>query len=643
MSPPRRVIAFSRRGLVLLGAVEEEGDPLRVVAEGGGQLQIPPAAVLRRFLEELPGGTPKEIGRALRGLRLDDEERADLELIWESLPDREGPFAFDDLVAAWSGEATDEGALAVIRSLNDGLPWFEPGPDGMIRNDRETVDREIVRRENERRARELEAELITWVQEGARGKVPGADEGKAILAEMERFALRGPEGAAKRAVRIARKAGCPEADDLLERLEEGGVVDRDLDPGPARWGVRVRFPEGLADSLAPVGDAEREDLTGHFTVALDDPETVEVDDALSWEETGDGLLLSVHIADVAARIAPGSPLDEEAARRSRTVYEPDRRIPMLPPEVVPQVSLEEGEVRPAVTGTFHVTHDGEVLSSRFARTWVRVDRRAGYDAAGAELLGPTVAIARALRVRRVDEGAVCLDLPDLKLVVEDGRPIVKIRRPETDGDHVIAEAAVLYNRAVADVLAEAGATAIFRSQGPLDEELPPPDDPLRVIRSRRALPPADASTEPSRHHGVAADRYVMATSPIRRYVDLIHQRQLVAVMAGETPPHDLGEVEAALEEMRDRDRAARNVETDRFGYWLGRYLEARTGEVLHGLVSRTMAAGRIGVWVDEILRELTLRLPKGHDPVREGDPIAVRIVKVRPRRGSVHLEVAEEG
>ncbi len=81
------------------------------------------------------------------------------------------------------------------------------------------------------------------------------------------------------------------------------------------------------------------------------------------------------------------------------------------------------------------------------------------------------------------------------------------------------------------------------------------------------------------------------------------------------------------------------VEGDRNSYWLGRLLEARTGEELDTIVSRTMAGGRVGVWVEEILRELTLRLPRGHPPPPEGAPLRVKIVKVRPRRGSTHLEV----
>jgi exoribonuclease-2 len=636
MSPPRRVIAFMRRGLILLGAVEEEASPLRVVAEGGGQVKVPEEHVLRTMAEAARGGTPKEIGGELRRRRLDCEERVDLELLWELAPEG-ADVPLDDLLTLWCGEPTDEAALAFIRSLEGALPWFTPVAGAVRRNPRERVVAEERRRENERRAREAESALIAWLETPVSGEAP--DGSGPMLDELRDLALRGSENAPKRAVRISRKAGCPEPDDLLERLEDAGLLPLHVDPGPLRWRVPTAFPEGLDESLGPLAaEGDRVDLTGLFTIALDDPETVEVDDALSWEETGDGILLHVHIADAAARVPRGSPLDEEAARRGRTVYEPDRRIPMFPPSVVPELSLDEGVVRPAVTGTFDVAADGEVRSATFRETRVRVDRRAGYDAAGPDLLGLATDAARALRARRVAEGAVCLDLPDAKLVVDDGVPRVKIRRPTTPGDLVVAEAAVLYNRTVADLLAEAGAAGIFRSQAALETPLPAEDDPLRVLRARRALPPADAAVVPVRHHGIAADRYVTVTSPIRRFADLVHQRQLTALLREEPPVYTSAEVEGVLETLREREHAVRMVEGERHSYWLGRFLEGRVGEDLDTIVSRTMAAGRVGVWFDEILRELTLRMPKGRPAPREGEPLRVRVVKVRPRRGSIHLE-----
>jgi exoribonuclease II len=639
MSPPRRVIAFERRGMILLGAVEEEGDPLRVIAEGGGQVKVAESHVLRTMAAASEGGTPKEIGNELRRRRLDCEEGVDLELLWELAPE-DATVALDDLLTLWCGEPTDESTVALVRSLEGALPWFTPTAGGLTRNARAVVTTAQLRRENEQRAREAEGALISWLENDPTGDAPDGCE--PMLEELRRLALAGTENAPKRAIRITRKIGCPEPDDLLEKLEEAGLLPRHVDPGPRRWRVRTGFPADLDLTLesAPDGtESGRVDLTDLFTIALDDPETVEVDDALSWEEADEGILLHVHIADVAARISRGSPLDDEAVRRGRTVYEPDRRIPMMPPSVVPHLSLEENVVRPALTGTFHVAPDGEVRSALFRETLVRVDRRSGYDAAGPDLLGPLTDAGRALRARRVADGAICLDLPDAKFVIVDGVPGLKIRRPSTPGDLVVSEAAVLYNSAVADVLAGHGAAGIFRSQGALETTLPGPDDPLRILKARRSLPPADAALDPARHHGIAADRYVMATSPIRRHVDLIHQRQLTAILRDEEPAYGRGDVQEILVAIRECEHAARMVEGERNSYWLGRLLEARVGEELETIVSRTMPGGRVGVWFEEILRELTLRLPRGHPPTPEGAPLRVKIVKVRPRRGSIHLEV----
>jgi len=233
-------------------------------------------------------------------------------------------------------------------------------------------------------------------------------------------------------------------------------------------------------------------------------------------------------------------------------------------------------------------------------------------------------------------------LPDAKPALDDdGNPFLKIRRPHGPVDHLVSEAAVLFNCVVATRLAESEAPALFRHQEECPGVLPAPDDPIRTLVARRMLPPAAVSPTPLRHHGVAADRYLMATSPIRRYVDLVHHRQLAALLAGDPFPYDRAAIDVLVEELPARERSARLVQSERTAYWLARLVEARTGDVLEGLVSRVLPAGRIGVWVTDFLREFTLRLPRSWPRVSEREPIRVRVEKVRPRRGSVRLSVVE--
>ena len=635
---PGQVIAVSRRGRILLAAVREvEGDELLVTAEGGGQLEVAASDVLWTFAWTEPGETRKEIGQELRRRRLAYPDRADVPRAWES-PGSDAR-SLGEWAEAAGRTADDAGVLAFLRGLDGELPYFGAEAGEVVRANAQEIDAERAVREADRREKEAEAALFDWFTAGVGASPDGSGD---WLAEMRAFALGGPADATERAIRLARRIGCPESDDLLERFEDTGLLPLHIDVGPRRHGVPVEFSEEVVAARSePVPPEGREDLTGLFTVAIDDPATFEVDDALSWEIGAQTDRLWIHIADVAAAIPLGSPLDVEARRRALTIYQPDRTIPMFPPSVAVALSLAEGEVRPAITAALTLSKGGEVLEATLARTLVRVDRRAGYDEPA--VLGESPAIAEALRATRLADGAIALDLPEAKPAFDDkGRPYLKVRSPVGPADLLVSEAAVLFNRMVADRVAEEGIPAVFRHQERCPGPLPGPDDPLQILIARRMLPPAETSAEPRRHHGVAADRYLMATSPIRRYVDLVHHRQLGAWLDDAPPPYDRAAIDALVEELAARERAARFVQSERTGYWLARLIETRTGATLDGLVSRVLANGRIGVWIPDLMRELTLRLPREWPRVRERDPIRARVERVRPRRGSVRLSVVPD-
>jgi len=281
---------------------------------------------------------------------------------------------------------------------------------------------------------------------------------------------------------------------------------------------------------------------------------------------------------------------------------------------------------------------------------VRISRRLTYEATeeagalggGADASRRLAEIAERLRAARSAAGAILVALDSLDVDVVDGRPRLHARHRATPGDLVVGELMVLFNREAAGVLAKASAAAFFRTQdAPRDPE-PRADDPLLQLRARRRFAPAAVSIEPARHHGVGADQYAQATSPLRRFADLVNQRQLGAVVTGAAAPapYRHADLERMVPALLLRERAVRMAADDRVDHWVARSFEGKVGATIGGTLSRAPRRGLGAVWVPSLCRELPLRPPAGWKPPPEGTTADWRVARVTPWRGRVELEPA---
>jgi exoribonuclease-2 len=213
-----------------------------------------------------------------------------------------------------------------------------------------------------------------------------------------------------------------------------------------------------------------------------------------------------------------------------------------------------------------------------------------------------------------------------------------VRHQTTPGDLVVGELMVVFNREAARTLAAADAPGFFRTQDAPREPEPRADDPLYPLKARRRFAASSVSVEPGRHHGVGADQYVQATSPLRRFADLVNERQLVAVAAGAKPPYRHADLERLVARLVERERAVRLASDERADYWVARSFEARRGGTVDGVLSRAPRRGMGSVWVPSLCRELPLRPPSGWTAPPEGTAGSWRVTRVAPWRGRIELE-----
>ncbi len=413
-------------------------------------------------------------------------------------------------------------------------------------------------------------------------------------------------GRSRRAVpRNAREA----IDALLEeRIERRGF--------PAA----LEAEAGRAADAAEVSGSRRRDLTELPTFTIDPATARDFDDAISAQREQNGTRLWIHIADVAAHVRPGTPLDLEARRRANSTYVPGAVEPMLPRALSEDAcSLAPDVERLAVTAEVELSASGAPLAAGFYRSRIRSRARLDYDQldrvfAGSE--SPPEAVAESLAVARDAAAALGERRGTTSLDVESFEPEFRFDGSgEVSGAHSVAQTEshrlierlmILANEEVARLLERKRVPAVYRVHAqpdPLRVErlveqlhaLGVPTPPLRqglapsqagevaaeasrlvIAEARRrghgreaytslvlrSLMQAQYSDRNSGHAGLGSPAYCHFTSPIRRYPDLLVHRALLATLGeGEEAPRAAEAREVAWQSS-ERERDSAKIERD---------------------------------------------------------------------------------
>ena len=385
-----------------------------------------------------------------------------------------------------------------------------------------------------------------------------------------------------------------------------------------RYTLRSEFPpevleevSHIPDELPPEEMERREDWRERCVITIDPATARDYDDAISLRELpGGDVELAVHIADVSYYVRPGSELDREAEQRGNSTYLPDRVLPMLPPRLCDELcSLKSGVDRATRLCVLQINMQGEVTSTRFADAVIRSRARLSYEQALAvieersssgisnvdSMLRLGHQTAARLRRRRMEQGALDLDIPELRVVLDPhGYPIGVETESHDIAHQMIEEFMLAANEAVARGLRQALTPTIYRiheepdpaklhtfallaraygiSAGSLNtrEELSRvvtaikghSDEQILTLHLLRAMMRARYSPSPLGHFGLAKGDYCHFTSPIRRYADLIVHRGFDKLTKGRQartklpPPARLQEIADHISETERNSAAA---------------------------------------------------------------------------------------
>ncbi len=498
--------------------------------------------------------------------------------------------------------ADDDHESGVIRALFKSRRFFKFKPDRFLPQTEEQVAAIIAKEQKAAREEQLIVSGAKWirsVQSKSIGEPPVCHrELSGILKSYYLSEKESPHYDTARA--IIKKADLTSSEAIFNHLVAVGVWTPNENVDLLRYKIPTDFSKPVlelaqsvpTDTASTLKDSTRVDLTHLTTITIDGQSTLDFDDALSIETRDNQFLVGIHISDVAQHIKKGDLLDQEARSRGSSIYMPDNRISMAPPLLAEnRLSLKKDKIRPAISTMVKISLSGDIISYDIFPSIIRVDHQLSYfeanmSAEAGEAIAALYDIATRFREKRLSQGAIQITLPEINVWLdESGVPVVNRVNRESTGRMLIAEMMILSNWLSARFLAENNTPAIFRSQ-------PKPKD--RILKNgtgtlfqnwmqRKLLNRFVLRTGPDHHSGLGLDAYVTATSPIRKYFDLVTQRQLRAILGLETA-YTQKEIKEIIEQLTRPMADVGRIQFRRSRYWLLKHLEGRIGEKEEAIV-----------------------------------------------------------
>jgi exoribonuclease-2 len=456
----------------------------------------------------------------------------------------------------------------------------------------------------------------------------------------------------------AGRGGRTESDAVLAYriLESLGLFDLRTDPVIYRHRWLFDAEGGFSEQQYQVNlDCEREDLTSLYSFTIDDQKTHDMDDALSVVWEADRILVGVHISDLTSQVPINSQVDRIASQRGTSIYLPERVYNMLPTKLATDAaSLLPEAIRPTISCIFEYTRTQVLVSKRIVRSKIRSAAKVTYDevdrllegdntlrdlpwAAAVEFVSQVGARNEDLRIAN---GAQKISKRDLNIDVDQaGQVILREFDESSPARALVAEMAVMANAAFAKFAADNQLPFIFRSQAPGEDPQASdlPEGPARAYAERSNLKKSVVSVDPAPHASLGLSVYAQVTSPIRRFVDLCNQRQIVAHLTSTMLPYQRQDLEKIVEALNEPLGVANTISRDGRRYWLLRYLEQSLDREHHGIVIRTDLKNPLVEFIDIPFTAVV----KSNGAVKPGDRVKLNIQKIDAWADQLKIEAVK--
>ena len=602
-------VLFEEDGAFKTATILTDNDnSLQVETATGKRAKIKSANILLRYKEPSPN---ELLSRAEKAA-----EDIETEFLWECAGD--GEFLFSDFADDYFGhKATAVEAVALLLALHSAPIYFHRKGKGRFRKAPPDILAAALAGLEKKRQQALAIERMT----GELKAFTLPPEFATILDQL----LYKPDR--NRPETKALEAACAETGlSSLHLLDKCGAIRSAFDTHYRRF-LLEHFPSGIdfpaIETPSAAGDLP---CAAVEAFSMDDAATTEIDDAFSLETLADGWRVGIHIAAPGLGITPGSPLDAVARERLSTVYMPGNKITMLPDAAVETFTLAAGRTCPAlslyltVAPNFTIAaHESRIELVPIAANLRHHDIEPLFNAETVRTAVPDFPyrdqlltlwqFACACEKRRGKPSAMQgihdynFDIEGDLADPESCRVAISERKRGSPLDKLVAELMIVANSTWGGLLAEKGIAAIYRAQT------------AGKVRM---------TTSPLPHEGLGVAQYAWSSSPLRRYVDLINQWQLISCLSGYAP-HFKPRSDALFAAMRDFEltySAYAEFQRGMERYWCLRWLRQQGLDIIDATVRRENL-----VKLDHL--PIVLRVPSLPD-LKPGSRIRLSIEAVDP-------------
>ncbi|HOP46048.1 MAG TPA: RNB domain-containing ribonuclease [Desulfobacteraceae bacterium] len=640
--------------------LQDKGNKLHLLTPSNKEVNLSAKRAL--LISQSAVDTQKPREELLEKLKQIEESRDDLKKgvdvkeLSELVRDEEESFDNRYLAQLVFGEyVTDDHISALVRALFEDRLYFRMRDGRFIANTSEHIEKTIKNREEEALREEKLIQGSLWLKSLQQGTNTFAPSSKReiidLLIQMALYGTDAPDF--KYGKELLARAGIFDIRESRNLLISMGVWEEDENIDLIRLGIPIAFTrEQLKESASLASEITktlegREDLRKLPSITIDGPFTRDYDDAISLEMVGDNLQLGIHISDVSSVIPVDSLTNREASERASSHYFPGREIPMIPPSLSEnRLSLIKDHDRPALSLFIRFDKNIKLLDYRFTQSLIRVKRQLTYDEVNDSMPDEPMfqkmhEISSSLLRDRMNRGAISLSLPELNIRINAESSLsLKLIEQDTPSRKIVAELMILYNYLAAKFCYDNIIPILFRTQ-PEPNEILTVDESgyvYYVFRQRRKLRPLAIDTSPAPHSILGLEQYTHVTSPIRRYLDLVVQRQMCGFISGGGLVYDKKDLEEIRISVEPIIREMGNVKRKRLRYWVLKFLSQHPGEKYKAMILEEFKNKyRIVLCDFLILAEIK---QKSGFILHLGEEIFIRVKKVSPWDDLLDLDYA---
>nr|MBF2064774.1 VacB/RNase II family 3'-5' exoribonuclease [Calothrix sp. C42_A2020_038] len=599
-----------------------------------------------------------------------------LEVAWELLVEDSEVVTPKQMAELLFSESSPSQCYAAYCLLSDDKIYFKQKGDGyeprtatQVAERKHQLEVEALKVKGqqeflERVEKALKGEIVEW-QRPDRHRIEALEKYAALLADTSKTGVTyetvarayPPSATVLETMNLLGRPATPQA--AFQLLIDLGLWSPHENLFLRRSSIPVQFPTKVIevaqqrlDFNPPDRDTDRINLTQLKVYTIDDESTTEIDDGLSWERLADGReRVWVHIADPTRWLIPEDELDLEARKRGSTVYLPTGMIPMFPELLATgPMSLVQGKECCALSFGIILDEEGAIVDYSIHASLIKPTYRLTYEDVdemlqlGVQAEPEIKAIAVAAEKRntwRYAQGAISINMPEAMIKVKDDDISIDLL-DDSPSRRLVAEMMILAGEVAARYGKENNIPLPFRGQP--QPELPPeqelillPAGFVRACAMRRCMPKSEMSITPVRHAGLGLDTYTQATSPIRRYSDLLTHFQLKAHLRGEVLPFTADQLRDVMMTVTTITQEVTIIERQTNRYWALEYLRRNTDEVWEVIVL---------MWLREdsglaliLLKDLGLQLPMFFKrPVKLGEELLVKVSLSDPQKDVIQFQ-----